>query len=303
MKAQGMDWNDIPFVLAVCEAGTLSGAAKTLGVNHSTVFRRIEGVETKLGITLFERLSSGYMMTPEGEMFFRQALALREGVDRIQRELSGQDSRLEGTLVVTTTDSLLYIFSKAFSAFQEEYPSVELRVLTGSRRLDLVQKEADVALRPTLMPPEHWVGRNLATLSYATYASKGYVKEMRNLTPDKYRWVSLVDELSRSAMSKMTIKLKHQDASRTIASSLMGVYELAVAGLGVTALPCYLGEHCDKLQRVHDKMNEFDSDLWLLAHPDMRRSARVNAFFDFMTPFVRSQLAVSGLVSNSVLLT
>ncbi|MCL9781251.1 LysR family transcriptional regulator [Vibrio sp. S4M6] len=292
MNAQGMDWNDIPFVLAVCETGTLSGAAKKLGVNHSTVFRRIEGVESKLGVTLFERLNSGYVMTPVGEMFFHQALSLREGVDRIHRELSGQDSRLEGTLVVTTTDSLLYIFADAFIGFQDKYPDVELRVLSGTRHLDLVQRDADVALRPTLSPPEHWVGRNLLTLSYATYASIDYIEKIAQLTPDQYRWIALVDNLNQSAMNKMTQKLKHRDAKCTITSSLMGVYELAVAGLGVTALPCYLGDHCNRLQRVHDEMSEFNSDLWLLAHPDMRRSAKVHAFFDFITPIVRSQLAV-----------
>ncbi|MCL9782412.1 LysR family transcriptional regulator [Vibrio sp. S4M6] len=290
MNEQGIEWNDIPFVLAVCETGTLSGAAKKLGVHYSTVLRRIEGVESKLDVTLFERSNTGYIMTPEGERFYHRAIALRNQIDGIQNNIAGQDTKLEGTLVVTTTDTLLYVLSEAFAQFQEQYPEVELRLLTGSRRLDLVQKDADIALRPTLTPPEHWIGRSLATLSYATYASQEYIDKMAQLTSDKYHWISLVDDLNRSEMNKMTQKLKHPDANRTTASSLMSVYELAIAGNGIAALPCFLGDYGGRLLQVHETMSEFNCDLWLLAHPDMRRSARINAFFEFITPLIRNQL-------------
>ncbi len=170
MDAQTLDWSDIPFVLAVCETGSLSGAARKLGVNHSTVFRRIEGVESKLGVTLFERLSHGYVMTTAGEHFFQHGLALNEGMIRIQRELGGQDLRLRGELTVTSTDSLLRRLTPVFIAFQRQYPDVELRLLSDVRPLDLMKRDADIALRPTRHPPEHWVGRNLLSVAYAAYA-------------------------------------------------------------------------------------------------------------------------------------
>ena len=150
MNAQTLNWSDIPFVLAVCETGTLSGAARTLGVNHSTVFRRIESVESNLGVRLFERLSHGYVMTPAGEHFYRNGLQLRGGMDSLRRELGGQDLRLEGILTVTTTDSLLYCLTPIFLAFQNQYPDVELRILSESRPLNLTQRDADIALRPPL---------------------------------------------------------------------------------------------------------------------------------------------------------
>ena len=290
MNAQDMDWSDIPYVLAVCETGSLSGAAKKLGVNHSTVFRRIEGVEAKLGVTLFERLHSGYVMTAEGESFFQQGMVLKEGVSRIQRELSGQDSRLEGTLVITTTDSLLYVLADVFKGFQQKYPDIELRILTGTRHLDLVQRDADIALRPTITPPEHWVGRNLITLSYKAYAHVDYAETMQQLSADKYRWISLVENLNQSPMNKMVKKLKNPNAPITLASSLMGAYELTKVGLGVAVLPCYVGNKNPQLVEIVQQIADFKAELWMLAHPDMRRSAKVHAFFEYATPYIKKLL-------------
>ena len=169
MKAQPLEWSDVPFVLAVCEAGSLSAAARNLGVNHSTVFRRIEGVEARLGVRLFERLAQGYVMTPAGELFFRQALELRDGLNGIQRELGGQDLRLEGTLSITTTDSLLQYLAPVFSEFQNKYPEIDLRLLSDAQSLDLMQRDADIAIRPTLRPPEHWSGRQIGTVVCSKY--------------------------------------------------------------------------------------------------------------------------------------
>ncbi|WP_299847796.1 LysR family transcriptional regulator [uncultured Roseovarius sp.] len=287
MNAQKLDWSDIPFVLAVCEAGSLSGAARQLGVNHSTVFRRIEGVEARLGVALFERLSHGYVMTAAGEHFFRNGLQLRDGMNSIQRELGGQDLRLAGALTVTTTDSLLHCLTPVFSTFQQQFPDTELKLLSDTRPLDLMQRDADIALRPTNSPPEHWIGRNLTELSYAAYALKDYLDRVKNLPATEQRWVRLNDSLNQSPMSQITVKHKPEGTPVTVSNSLMGVFELVRGGLGFGALPCYLGEACSDLVRVHDPEEKFNSTLWMLAHPDIRRSARVHAFFEFATENIR----------------
>ncbi|NOI75680.1 LysR family transcriptional regulator [Vibrio coralliilyticus] len=291
MNAQGLDWNDIPFVLAVCETGSLSAASRKLGVNHSTVFRRIEGVELKLGVRLFERLQTGYVMTAEGEKFFQYAQELKEGVDRIHRELGGQNSRLEGQLTITTTDSLMYTLVDIFRGFQYAYPDVELCILTGAKNLDLVQREADIALRPTRNPPEHWVGRKLSEISYATYASHNYIETMADDKPENFRWLRLIDNLNQSSMNKIVHQLKHADAPVTISNSLMGVHEFAVAGFGIAALPRYLCESNPNLHSIHRNLSQYGTELWLLAHPDMRRSAKVHAFFEYVTPLIREKFA------------
>lgn len=281
MNAQTIDWSDIPFVLAVCETGNLSGAARSLGVTHSTVFRRIEGVEARLGVRLFERLSHGYVMTAAGEHFFRTGAQLRDGMNSIQRELGGQDLRLEGVLTITTTDSLLYRLSPVFSGFQQQYPDVELRLLADPLHFDLMQRDADIALRPTQKPPEHWIGRNLIPIACATYAQKDYWDAVKDLQPEEHRWIRMHDSLNQSPMSQMTVLQKAEEAPVTIVNGMMGVFELVRLGLGIAVMPCYLGEPCDDLVRIHDVDDRFTSPLWVLAHPDIRRSARVHAFFEY----------------------
>ncbi|MEM7171960.1 MAG: LysR family transcriptional regulator [Pseudomonadota bacterium] len=280
----------MPYLLSVCEAGSLAGAARMLGVNHSTVFRRIEAVEARLGVRLFERLARGYVMTPAGERYYERAILLCEGMDQIERELGGQDLRLEGPLTVTTTDSLLHCLASAFSTFQIAHPDIELRLLSDVRALDLMQRDADIALRPTSTPPEHWIGRKLAPLFFATYAHRDYWNAAKDLAPKDLRWVMLSDDLNQSPMSRISLLCKHQEAKVTVLNTMMSVFDLVCAGYGIAAMPCYLGEKAPDLVHIHDPDGNANWDLWLLAHPDVRRSARVNAFYEFATTHITEDL-------------
>lgn len=289
-KMKNVDWSDVPFVLSVCEAGSLAGAARSMDVNHSTVFRRIEGLEKRLGVRLFERRSQGYVMTPAGEFFYEKATVLRDGLNQIELELAGKDLRLEGRLTVTTTDSLLHVLTPLISHFQEKHPDVELRIIADANALDLSRRDADVALRPTLNPPEHWVGRKLSKVLCATYASTDHHQTARTLAPAENRWVMLDDDLDQSPMSKITNLKRAADAQVTVLSSVMGVYDAVRAGMGLAVLPCYLGDQSKDLVRLDEPDQRAVWDLWLLAHPDVRRSARVHAFFEFASKHVDEAL-------------
>ncbi|MEM7683297.1 MAG: LysR family transcriptional regulator [Pseudomonadota bacterium] len=289
LSLQKLDWSDVPFILSVCEAGSLAGAARMLGVNHSTIFRRVEGVEARLGVRLFDRQSRGYVMTPAGELFYRRAILLCDGMNDIEMALAGQDLRLEGELTVTTTDSLLHVLTPVLMTFQEKHPDVELRLLSDILPLDLMQRHADVALRPTQNPPEHWVGRKLLRIECAVYAQRDYWDAHKGAPPDQRRWLVLDEDLYRSPMSQMTRARKPKDAPATIVNTVIGVFEMTRSGLGIAALPTYLGERDTDLVRVHDPEDAFTWDLWLLAHPDVRRSARVHAFFDFASSAITEE--------------
>lgn len=291
--AQKIDWSDVPFLLSVCEAGSLAGAARMMDVNHSTVYRRIESVEQRLGVRLFERQSHGYVMTPAGELFYSRAIALCTGLNEIETELSGQDQRLDGPLTVTTTDSLLHCLTPMFSRFQTAHPNVDLRLLSDANPLDLAQRDADIALRPTLNPPQHWVGRKVSNIHCASYASEAYWSKARDLPPEDLRWIVLDDDLNQSPMSKITVMRKHKDASATVVSTVMGVLDAARSGLGLAVLPTYLGAQCASLVRIDEPDQSVIWDLWLLAHPDVRRSARVHAFFEFASKNVTDELVVT----------
>ncbi|MEO1112960.1 MAG: LysR family transcriptional regulator, partial [Pseudomonadota bacterium] len=242
--------------------------------------------QARLGVRLFERRRRGYVMTAAGERFLEQASALCSGLDGIERELSGQDLRLEGPLTVTTTDSLLHCLAPVFTDFQSRHPDIELRLLSDVRALDLMQRDADIALRPTSEPPEHWVGRKLARLSFATYAHRDYWQEACHLSPEELRWVLLGDDLHQSPMSRLATRHRASGAKATIVNTMMSVLDLVQSGTGLAAMPCYLGERHSGLVRIHAPDVSANWHLWLLAHPDVRRSARVNAFYDHVAQHV-----------------
>ena len=287
---QNLEWADMPYLLTVCEVGSLAGAARMLGVNHSTVFRRIEAVEGRLGVRLFERLARVYVMTAAGEWFYERGIRLCEGMDEIERELTGQDLRLGGPLTVTTTDSLLHCLAPVFAQFQQTHPDVELRLLSNVQALNLTQRDADIALRPTNNPPEHWLGRVLTELSFATYAHRHYWERVAEKEPKTYHWVMLGDDLNQSPMSKITLRCKHEDAKFTVLNTMMSVFDMVNAGSGIAAMPCYLGDRYKDLVRLHDPDKSANWHMWLLTHPDVRRSARVKAFYDFATTHITDQI-------------
>ncbi|MEO1025823.1 MAG: LysR substrate-binding domain-containing protein [Pseudomonadota bacterium] len=173
------------------------------------------------------------------------------------------------------------MLAPVFAQFQQAHPDVELRLLSDVQALDLMQRDADVALRPTNSPPEHWIGRELSSLSFATYAHRAYWKAVQFEDPASFHWIVMGDDLNQSPMSKITLRCKHEEAKSTVLNTMMSVFDMVNAGYGMAAMPCYLGEKHETLVRVHDPDSSANWCLWLLAHPDVRRSARVNAFYDF----------------------
>lgn len=163
-----MDWDDLRYFHAVAEAGSLSAAARSLSVNHSTVYRRIAAFEAREGVALFDRIDGRYVLTAAGEEMRASSGRIAEEVDTLSRRLSGRDLRLTGTLRVTTTDSLAAEFlGPHIAGFVHTYPGIELELVIDTQHLSLSRRQADVAIRPTSVPPETLIGRRVAELAFA----------------------------------------------------------------------------------------------------------------------------------------
>src|SRR5918997_5171671 len=158
-----MDWEDLRYALAVADASSLAAAARGLGVNHTTVLRRVNGFEERLGLRLFDRLPTGYALTAGGEELLAAARRMAETVTELERKLSGQDLRLEGTLRVTTTDTLMApLLPPVLARFRALHPGIVVEVATANAFANLTRRDADVAIRPALEPPETLVGRRIS---------------------------------------------------------------------------------------------------------------------------------------------
>lgn len=284
-------WDDLKTVKAIAEAGSLSGAARQLRVSHATVFRRLGDIEERLGVELFERSRSGYAPTPAGEDVAAAAQRIEVEVVDVERRVAGQDLRPSGSVRVTTTDSLLQgLLSPVFASFRQAQPEIALEVAVSNQLFNLTKREADIAIRPSMAPPESLVGRRIGCITQAVYARA----EPLSTTGDglDYRhfdWVGADERLAYVALGRWMTAQGVDERCRYRVDSVTGMLAAVRDGLGVAVLPCYLADDDQRLARISEPIPELATDLWLLTHPDLRRVARIRALLDFVAQAVNTQ--------------
>jgi DNA-binding transcriptional LysR family regulator len=280
---RSLAWDDLLYVLSVGRAGSLSGAARALRVNHSTVFRRIGAIEEQMGVRLFDRRRDGYVPTAAGEAVVALAEEMDQQVVALERKLSGEDLRPSGTVRVTTTDTLISTVTPLCGKFRRAYPEICIELATGNEFLNLSRRDADVALRPSKHPPENLHGRRIASIAFAVYGSRRYLAAAGGTDLSRaHEWIALDDTLSHLAVHAWIRQNVPPEWISFRASSFIAVLEAARAGMGLGILPCYLADPVAELQRASAPMPELATDFWLLVHEDLRRTARVRAFTDFV---------------------
>ena len=282
-----MDWNDLRYFAAVSRSGSLAGAARALGVNHSTVFRRIKSLERSLAVRLFDRTHDGYVLTAEGEEMMVTALGVEEAITGLDRRMSGKDYRLSGSIRVTTTDTIGSGFLQPhLHAFRQAYPGIELELVISNAFFSLSKREADIAIRPTRSPPEELVGRRLANLAWAVYAGVGYLethprpRRVEDLADHDH--VAGDDSLGHLEVTRW--RRRHVADGRVVlrSNSVGAQCAAARAGLGIAVLPCFVADPFPDLVRVLPPVADLASELWALTHPDLRHTARVRAFMEVL---------------------
>ncbi|MEE8350700.1 MAG: LysR family transcriptional regulator [Rhodospirillales bacterium] len=286
-----MNWDDLKYFLAVARAGSLSGAARTLGVNHSTVFRRIQEFEERLGVRLFDRLPSGYALTTEGDDMLASVEKVDAEIDGLNRRLSGRDLRLSGALRITTTSTLIHwVLARHMAEFTKAYPGIDLELVVATDFFNLSKRQADIAIRPTLSPPESLIGRRLSKLAFAPYASGDYLSGAKGAkAPLKaHTWIGFDDNLSHLAAAKWLRDSLPGAAIGLRVNSLTAMLSTARAGMGCAMLPCFMGDQEKSLKRLSPPLVKAGSELWLLTHEDLKKTARVRAFMDFFADALKS---------------
>ncbi len=292
-----MDWNDLNLVLAICRSGTLSGAAKALRINYTTVFRRINAIEKKLAVRLFDRQPTGYSMTESGELIKRSAERIDEEVMALSRELLGKDLRLVGTIRITAPEGVaMRLLAPHLAAFCSQHPGITMELIATSSPLRLSQREADIAVRITNNPPDSYIGREVCKCRFGIYAAPGYLQKNPGLSLDEHSWVMSEDSIDFSPFPAW--KKKFHPKSRLVFSSnnMIVVIDAAKRGLGVTPLPCFLGDSEPELVRTSDTSDELTLGLWVLIHPDLRNTARVKALMTYLLDELEKQKpAIEGI--------
>lgn len=274
-----MNWDDLRLFLAVARTGSISGAAKQLGVQHSTVSRRIRQFEKKLGTRLLERKTGRYELTQAGEN-------VKEASGRIEREvlsvdgaLLGKDAQQVGPLKVAALNNMASsILMPMFASFDRKWPQVELHIIVSNIDASLSQREADVAIRLTNTPTDTLIGKRIATVASCIYGSRSYLEQIRQQGGEP-RWIGV----ECCGFHKTWTKQLSGGQSHNLYSDDTQLTHAAIReGLGISILPCFMGDTDPLLERYGDPDPACNLGLWLLLHPDLKRTARVLAFRDHM---------------------
>ena len=282
------DWNDARLVLAVARAGSLTIAAKALRVDHSTVFRRLTTLESRLGVSLFERGAGGlYRPTAAGA---RAALAAERMEDEalgLARDLAGQDRRLSGRLRVTCSETLAFrLLTPIMASFRAAHPGVVVELVVDSRVLNLSRREADVALRVARPREGDLWGRKLADIAWTAYGATDYlagapaVASAADLA--RHPLIGWEEGTAGIHAAEWLAEVAPAEAVVYRTNSLVNQFVAARAGIGLAVLPCYLGDQQPGLARAlpGGPVPALTRELWMVTHRDLRRTARVRAFFD-----------------------
>jgi len=285
------DWDNIRFFLAVARTGSISAAAEKLGVNQSTVSRRINSFEEEMNVRLFERLSTGYQLTDEGEELQQRAVRIEEEALAIERNIMGKNIELEGPVRLTTSLVMVnYLLMPMLKAFNKQYPGIELQLDLSDNIYNLSQREADVALRVTLDPaPENLIGRELGQIELAVYGEKGYLRKYVGAV--KKRPLKWIGEDNRDPRPRWLHN--HIDPLELVmrTNDVLATVTAVKHGFGVGRLPTFVGDAIPELIRFEDSPALSKKPLWLLTHADMRRVSRMRVFSAFLAENIMKTLA------------
>lgn len=283
-------WEDLRLVLAVARGGGLSGAARSLGVHHATVLRRLNALEKALGVELFVRSGRGYRPTPEGEEMATAAADIEVQVTGAYRKAAGRDPRLSGTLRLATTEYLAATaLPPVLREFRDAYPEIELEITISARLASLTRRDADVACRATNDPSENLIGRRICGLAFGLYGTPEIARQ-HGAEGDGRPWIGVDDSIAHSTPRRWG--QEYYPASRPAVryDSLLCIFAACRAGMGAALLPRYMARTAPELIDLDPKGPAMELGLWLLTHPDLHRTPRVRAFMAFTAPRIRRWL-------------
>lgn len=282
-----MQWNDLRLVLAVGRGNTLTAAGQALGVDRSTVFRRLDALEEKLGVRLFERLGGAWEPTAEGAAMLEAAERMEQEALAAERAVTGRDARLAGKLRVTCSETLAFrLLTRHLACFRAAHPGIVVELAIENRMLSLSKREADVALRATRPAQGELWGRKIADIAWTAYGSHGYA-EAHGLprSPQSLGKHALIGWDEPGVQVRAAEWLAAAAPGTFVAyrsNSLVNQLVAAREGIGVAILPCYLGDPEPGLVRAFAPVAALARELWLVTHADLKRTARIRAFLDIV---------------------
>jgi DNA-binding transcriptional LysR family regulator len=290
-------WDDYRFFLAVARQGSLSRAARTLGVNASTVHRRMHALEAAMSARLFDRRAKAYALTPSGEALLEAASRVEAEVFAAGRGVMGRDLDPSGPIRFTTADVFaMRVLERPLATFHAAHPDIELIVSVGPATKSLSRREADVALRPGPKPTEpDVIARHISRVPVALYGAASYLagrRAVRRLSDIDAHAIVTGDESVEHVRFIRGLRERAPNAKIAYRSdSVLNQLVAVQAGFGIAALPCFIAEDAPGIRRVFGPVDDFAVDAWLAIHRDLRHTARVRVFVEHLADAIAKATA------------
>ena len=303
-----LDWSDLRYALAVGQLGSVAAAARRLGVNATTVQRRLDALELSLGARLFERSRSGYKPTDAGTLLLEQARGMADQAEEIERRVLGRDRELTGPLRLATAFVVMeHLLPQPLADFARAYPGIEVEVVENAFLVDLARRQAeeapgptqlqaDVALRLSTHVSEHLVGRQLGMTHCRAYALRGAPGLPQTLTPlpqllREAPWVAFERDGHHRVYDHWMRKHLAQSDVRVRVDIFNAAAAMLRTGVGIGILPSFMAARHPELMPVSEVIPDLSVPVWMLTHPDLRQTARVRVFMSFVGDALVRRLA------------
>jgi len=283
-----MQWkleaSDLAVVLALVRAGTLAGAGERLGIDGSTVFRSLQRMEKALGQRLFDRSRSGYAPSELGQALARHGELVEAQLEAARSETQSAPSEVTGSVRITSTDTILHgLVAPALGELRATHPGLTFDLHIGNELASLTKRDADIAARATRRPPGHLIGKRIGPIRVALYGAKtGGPSHFDAQVASSTAWIAPDDAMPEHP--SVTWRRKHfPKVSPTFkVDSILTVAELIGRGAGIGLVPVFLARVRSDLAPLTDPIEECETDLWLLTHPEARHLRRVSATYAFL---------------------
>ena len=273
---------DLEVVLALVRGRNLATAAERLGVDSSTVFRSIQRIEKGIGQRLFERTRSGYIPLDLVEVLAEHAEKIETQLESARSAAQQETGDVAGTVRITTTETMLHSFvAPSLKQLGDIHPRLSFELLTTNEVLNITRRDADIAIRATHQPPEHLIGKKIGTIKLALYAgANSLVKTIDDAMKSESSWVEPINLPADHPSLVWRMKHLPKLAPRYHVNDFLAARNFIELGFGVGILPLFLGNISQSIIQLTDPIEEYETEAWLLTHPESRHLLRVSTVYN-----------------------
>lgn len=275
---------DLAVLLALVRCGTLADAGARLNMDASTVFRHLQRMERGLGQALFDRSRQGYQALDLALTLAVQAEQVEAALEAARSSAQTLPHAVTGCVRITTTDTILHgLVAPALKTLHKRHPLLSYDLHTGNELASLTRRDADIAVRATKRPPQHLVGKRIGSIQVALYAAKkASIKQYDEAVLSQASWIAPDEALPEHPSVVWRKKHFPKVVPSYQVNSILSVMEFVALGLGVGLLPTFLTQGRSDLRQLTEVLDDCQTDLWLLTHPEARHLLRVKTVYSHL---------------------